>query len=125
MEFQELIQHAESVYGSRKIARNAWAGSVSAALLAGNGSIYTGICLDVCSGMGFCAEHAAIATMISAGESRIMQLVAIGKEGIIPPCGRCRELIHQIHDENWNTEIMISYDQVVFLRNLLPYPRTI
>jgi cytidine deaminase len=43
--------------------------------------------------MGFCAEHAAIASMLTAGESKIMTIVAVNCEGaILPPCGRCREL---------------------------------
>lgn len=121
MTFDELIKSAESVFGSRQIARNAWAGSVAAALLSEKGKVYTGVCIDVCSGMGFCAEHAAIAAMITAGESKIIKIVAIGREGVIPPCGRCREFISQINDDNKNTEIMISTNKVVTLKELLPY----
>jgi len=121
MTFEDLIKSAKTVFGSRKIARNAWAGSVAAALLSEKGNVYTGVCIDVCSGMGFCAEHAAIAAMITAGESRILKIVAIGREGIYPPCGRCREFINQINDENRNTEIMVSSDKVVTLRDLLPF----
>ena len=46
--------------------------------------------------MGFCAEHAAIAAMITAGENRITKVIAVYEDGtIIPPCGRCREFICQ------------------------------
>ncbi|MCL2843548.1 MAG: cytidine deaminase [Oscillospiraceae bacterium] len=121
MTFSELIACTEKVFGSRKIANNAWAGSVAAALSSENGNIYTGVCIDVCSGMGFCAEHAAIAAMITAGESKIEKIVAISKDGVIPPCGRCREFISQIHESNTNTEIMISSDKVVKLDELLPF----
>ncbi len=121
MSFEELIRCAESVQGSRQIACNAWAGSVAAALLSEKGNVYTGICIDVCSGMGFCAEHAAIAAMITAGESRISKIVAVGKNGIYSPCGRCREFICQIHDENIETEVMVSADKVVKLKELLPF----
>lgn len=121
MTFNGLIERAQEVFSSRKIARNAWAGSVAAALLTEKGKVYTGVCIDVCSGMGFCAEHAAIAAMITAGESRIMKIVAIGKEGVIPPCGRCREFMNQIHDDNGNTEILVATDKVVTLKELLPF----
>ena len=121
MTFEELIEYAENVLGSRKIADNAWVGSVAAAVLSENHNVYTGVCIDVCSGMGFCAEHAAIAAMITAGESKITKVVAISKDGILPPCGRCRELISQIHKDNIHAEIMISSNKVVKLDELLPF----
>ena len=121
MSFDDLILQAEKVLGSRQIAQNAWAGSVAAALLSENGNVYVGVCIDVCSGMGFCAEHAAIAAMITAGESKIEKIVAIGKAGIYPPCGRCREFINQINDDNINAEVMVSPDEIVRLKDLLPH----
>jgi len=121
MTFEELISHAKAVFTPRQIARSAWAGSVAAALLTEKGSVYTGVCIDTCSGMGFCAEHAAIAAMITAGESRIVKAVAIGSEGVLPPCGRCREFMSQIDDKNMSAEIMVSAETVVTLRELLPF----
>ncbi len=121
MSFDELVKQAESVLGSRQIARNAWVGSVSSALLSESGKVYIGVCIDVCSGLGFCAEHAAIAAMITAGESRILKIVSIGRNGIIPPCGRCREFINQIHDDNKDTEVIVSEQKVVTLKELLPF----
>ena len=69
---------------------------------------------------GVCAEHAAIAAMITAGESRIIKMVAVGAwDDIIPPCGRCREFIYQINNENINCEVMLK-DKIVTLDYLLP-----
>lgn len=121
MTFERLLEEAQKVHGARRIASNAWAGSVSAALLSESGRVFTGVCIDVCCSMGFCAEHAAIAAMITAGESRILKIVAFGKDGVIPPCGRCREFIRQIHDDNMQTEIMVAKDTVVRLEELLPF----
>ena len=121
MTFQDLIYCAENVYGSRQIARNAWAGSVAAAVLSKSGKVYTGVCIDVACGIGFCAEHAAIAAMITAGESKILKMVAIGERGIVPPCGRCREFANQINDENFAAEIMVAENKTVTLKDLLPY----
>ena len=121
MDFEELIKAAKSVLGSRKIARNAWVGSVAAAILSEKGNLFTGVCIDVSSGMGFCAEHAAIAAMITAGESKIQKMVAVSEKGIVAPCGRCREFASQIHDENIHTEIMIENRKIVTLEDLLPF----
>jgi len=43
-----------------------------------------------------CAEYSAIGTMHSKGDASIATTVAIDDEGIVlPPCGRCREMIRQ------------------------------
>ena len=122
--FDELLAAARAVLSPRQIARNAWAGSVAAALVTDQGNVYAGVCIDTPSGMGFCAEHAAIAAMIAAGESRIAKVVAVHHaEGIVPPCGRCREFMHQIHDENVAAEVMVAEGTVVTLAGLLPFCR--
>jgi len=72
--------------------------------------------------MGFCAEHAAAAAMITAGESRVRKIIAVGWDGrILPPCGRCREFISQLHNDNLDTEVMVGEGVVVTIRELLPY----
>lgn len=70
--------------------------------------------------MGFCAEHAAIASMITAGESRIETIVAVNWDGrVLPPCGRCREFIYQVNDENVDTRVILE-SRVTTLNELLP-----
>ena len=65
---------------------------------------------------------AAAAAMITAGESRVLKMVAVGWDGrIMPPCGRCREFISQLHDENCKAEVMVGQGKVVTLQALLPY----
>jgi cytidine deaminase len=121
MDFNELITHAKSVLGSRKVNEDVWVGSVAAAILSDSGKVYTGVCIDMPCSIGFCAEHAAIAAMITAGESKIMKIVAISEDGILPPCGRCREFICQIHKDNIDTEVLIAPDKSMKLDDLLPY----
>jgi cytidine deaminase len=72
--------------------------------------------------MGFCAEHAAAAAMVTAGESRVVKMIAVNWDGkILPPCGRCREFINQLHPDNSNAEVVVREGTVVTLRELLPY----
>ena len=40
---------------------------------------------------------------------------------MLPPCGRCRELIRQIDPANLDTEVVLGLDSSAPLRDLLPY----
>jgi cytidine deaminase len=50
-------------------------------------NVYSGICLDYACGLGFCAEHAAVAEMLKHRETQIVKIVAVNKERILSPCG--------------------------------------
>lgn len=122
MTFDELYEKAKSIINPRKLSEYAEAGGVGAAILAESKNVYTGVCIDTACSMGFCAEHAAAAAMIAAGESRVLKMIAVGRDGhIMPPCGRCREFISQIHSENMDTEVMVGEGLIVTIRELLPY----
>ena len=103
-----------------------WQASVACALQSADGNVYLGVCIDVGSGMGFCAEHAAIAAMVTAGETRIARIVAVWGEDtvlVLPPCGRCREFMYAIDHSNLNhTEVVLGENQTVRLKELLPHP---
>jgi cytidine deaminase len=123
MEIADLIREAKKYVGEFKLSSD-WmtAGYVSAALSTSSGKIYTGICIDVASGIGFCAEHSAIAQMLKDRETRIEMVVAVNCEGrILPPCGRCREFMLLIDKENEKTQVVIEKDKTVTLKELLPY----
>lgn len=122
MTFDELYLKAKAVLNPRKLSSSAEAGGVGAALLAANGAVYTGVCIDIACSIGFCAEHAAAATMITEGENRVLKMVAVNWDGaILPPCGRCREFISQLHDDNLHTEVLVAPRVILPLRDLLPY----
>ena len=88
MDFVQLLKTAQDTLCPRDLSDNASAGSVAAALVTDKGNVYRGVCIDVPCSMGFCAEHAAIAAMITAGESRIEKIVAVcAGVGIVAPCG--------------------------------------
>ena len=122
MTFDELYQQAKAVLNPRRLSDAAEAGGVGAALLSESGRVYVGVCIDTACSMGFCAEHAAAAAMITAGENRVMKMIALNWDGgILPPCGRCREFISQLHDANLHSEVLVGDGIVVCLRDLLPY----
>ncbi|MDD3887542.1 MAG: cytidine deaminase [Patescibacteria group bacterium] len=118
---KELIEKAKSVINTKKVANDMIAGDVGCALVTDKGNVYVGVCIDLVCGLGFCAESAAIANMITNGEYRIKKLVAYGHDTIMYPCGRCRELIHQVHKDNIETEIIVKNEKVLKLKDLLPY----
>lgn len=122
MTFEELYKKAKSVVNPIKLSEYAESGGVGAAILTESGKVYTGVCIDTSSSMGFCAEHAAAAAMITAGESRVVKMIAVGWDGrIMPPCGRCREFISQLNSENLNTQVMVGEGEIVTIKDLLPY----
>lgn len=101
-------------------------GDVASTLVTDQGNQFSGVCIDTGSGTGFCAEHAAIAAMVTAGEYRIERIVAVWREDsdrlyVLPPCGRCREFIRQINTGNINTRVVLGRDQSVPLSQLLPF----
>ncbi len=122
MTFDELYPQAKAVLNPRKLSTFAEAGGVGAAILSASGRVYVGVCIDTACSMGFCAEHAAAAAMITAGESQVVKMIAVGWDGaIMPPCGRCREFISQLHDENLHTQVLVGEGVILTLHQLLPY----
>jgi cytidine deaminase len=100
-------------------------GDVAATLVTVAGHRYSGVCIDTASGTGFCAEHSAIAAMVTAREYQIAAIVAVWQDEdhhlyVLPPCGRCREFIHQIDPANLDALVVLGRDHTVPLRDLLP-----
>lgn len=118
-----LIAAATRLAGRFSPGEDVVVASVAAALLTAAGNLYTGVSVDVACNLGFCAEHAAVAEMLKARESEIRAIVAVnGTHGILPPCGRCRELIWQVDPRNAETRVILAPDRSVPLRALLPDP---
>jgi cytidine deaminase len=120
----DLIAKAKTVLYHRELYLGNRAGDVACALLTVQGHIFLGVCLDIGSGIGFCAEHSAIAAMITAGETAIARVVAVSWDGkVLPPCGRCRELMYEIDPSNLaNTIVILGEEKTVNLSDLLPHP---
>ena len=120
----DLIDRASSVLRPHRVEGRLF-GDVAAALVTEQGHWFVGVCIDTPGGPGFCAEHAAVAAMVTAGEHRIERIVAVwtddaGHVRIVPPCGRCREFLTQVHPANVATRVVLAPDSAVALRELLP-----
>ncbi len=123
MDILELRDVAKKQLNYRRLSPVASAGSVAAAILTTDGNVFTGVCIDTPAGMGFCAEHSAAAAMINAGESHIARMVAVGIDDDIAcaPCGRCREFLCALNEENSKCEVLLDSGEVTTLEELLPY----
>lgn len=120
MEFTELYQKALEVLHPRQVSEDIEAGGVAAALVTDQGNVYQGVCIDTACSMGFCAEHAAIAAMLTAGENRVEMIVAVNwNRDILPPCGRCREFLMQLG--NPDALVLVAKDTAVKVKDLLPF----
>jgi cytidine deaminase len=117
----KLIAAAKAVCGAFRLREDFSAGSVGAAIRTAKGNMYTGICIDLACGLGFCAEVAAVAEMLKARETHVLAVVAVSHEGVlVAPCGRCRETIAQVDMHNLNCAVILGDDREVPLRALLP-----
>ncbi len=122
LDSKALMAAARNVAGDFACSQECSAGSVGAALLSESGEVFTGICIDARSSLGFCAEHAAIAEMLKQRQTRIRAIVAVDDKGaVLPPCGRCRELIRQTNPANWDTQVILPGGRIEPLSALLPF----
>ena len=121
----ELIEVAAAVLNPKTVDDRLF-GDVASTLVTDKGSVYSGVCIDTGSGTGFCAEHSAIAAMVTAGEYGIERIVAVWRDDsgvlyVLPPCGRCREFIRQVDPANLDTNVILGRDSTEKLRDLLPH----
>jgi len=124
-DFAELVAEAGTYARPIRTSEACKAGGVAALIVSGSGRKYTGVCVDFACSLGFCAEHAAVAEMLKAHESRIAYVVAVLWSGeVIPPCGRCREMMWQLDAQNRDAMVILAKDRALPLHELLPHPWT-
>lgn len=109
---EELIESAQAVLNPHHV-RDRVLGDVGATLVTDRGNRYSGVCIDTGSGTGFCAEHSAIAAMVTTGEYRIAKIVAVWRDNegalyALPPCGRCREFMRQVDPANLDADVILD-----------------
>ena len=121
--WNRLYNEAKRALNPRKVSDMVEAGGVAAAIEAGSGKIYVGVCVDTSCTLGICAERNAIFNMITNGESKIDKIVAVMGSGKVgAPCGACREFMLQLDKESGEIEILTDYEKktTVRLKELVP-----
>ena len=115
--WQELYEKARAQYGPQEVSPFVYAHHVVCALESENGGIYTGFCIESCSGvMDLCAERVAALNMyLQSGQTVVRRLIAFrdrppygGGSGM--PCGACREFFLQLSERNRDMEILVDFE---------------
>lgn len=127
--WEKLCLEAQKQYRPGEASPFIYAHHVVCTLESENGDIYTGFCIESCSGvMDLCAERVAALNMyLQSGQTVVKRLIAFrdrppygGGSGM--PCGACREFFMQLSDKNRDMQIMTDYDkrETVTLGELMP-----
>jgi cytidine deaminase len=80
---------------------------VGAALRTSSGDLFSGIHFETATGFAtICGEVAAICCMVAAGHRNLDTIAAVwrneaGQHFLLPPCGRCREVISDFNPKAW------------------------
>ena len=71
---------------------------VGAAVRAESGAVFAGCNVENAAyPVGTCAEQAALAAMVAAGERRLAEILVVGNgEALVTPCGACRQRIREL-----------------------------
>lgn len=90
-----LFEAARAVRGNAHAPYSDFA--VGAAVRGASGKIYTGCNVENAAyPEGLCAEAAAIAAMVAAGEKQIAAVCVVGEgHNLVTPCGGCRQKIRE------------------------------
>ena len=127
--WEMLYLKAKEQFHPEEVSPFVYAHHVVCAIESENGEIYTGFCIESCSGvLDLCAERVAALNMyMSSGQTVVKRLIAFrdkapfgGGSGM--PCGACREFFMQLNLKNKDMEIMVDYEkrEVVTLEKLIP-----
>ncbi len=124
-DFKKLKEKAHELAHVKRLNPYVKYGHVGAALMTRDGNIYTGVAITCTCQIGFCAEHSAIAEMLKNNETEIVKIVAMNSNVPVPPCGRCREMIRMVNEKNMEALVMVSENEIVKLKDLLPHAWTL
>jgi cytidine deaminase len=121
----ELISRAAEALNPQELAAGLWVADVGAAVEAVDGRIYTGASIG--GNLSVCAEVAAMGQLVTASTPTITRVVAVwtdptdGVLHVIPPCGRCREFLRTVSQQNLDATVILGPEHAVALGDLLPY----
>lgn len=120
MKTEELLARA------KEVRENAYAPysrfTVGAAILTGDGSVFTGANVENASyGLAICAERSAAVAAVAAGYRDFEAIAVAGNETTVTaPCGACRQFLNE-----FNPQLSVAYTTpdgatVTTLDRLLP-----
>ena len=127
--WEKLYMAAKEQYHPQDVSPFVYAHHVVCALETQSGDIFTGFCIESCSGvMNLCAERVAALNMyVNSGQTVVKRLIAFRDkapfgEGSGMPCGACREFFMQLAEENRDMEIMVDFEkrETIRLKELMP-----
>lgn len=126
MEYQKLIQLADEARKNAYCPYSEFA--VGAALLAGDGTVYTGCNIENAAyGPSNCAERTAFFKAVSEGVKNFKAIAVVGgkrseKAGFCAPCGVCRQVMAEFCDLDTFEIVLGTAEayQVWKFRELLP-----
>ncbi|MCP4393839.1 MAG: cytidine deaminase [Alphaproteobacteria bacterium] len=110
----EVMQNAYAPYSHFK---------VGAVVKSSGGNYYVGCNVENVSFSSTCAEDAAIAAMVAAGEHEIEEiLIVTGGDELLAPCGSCRQKIREFAGDKTKIHMynIDGRNDTVHLRDLLP-----
>lgn len=125
MTYEEMYALACKNLAPQDYSEHCSAGYVSAVIEGANGKYYTGVNIDLACGLGYCAERNAAGSMVTDGERVVRRIVCVDRrQGLMTPCGSCREFLFQLSPENARAEFLVGEDppRTVPLSQFLPYP---
>ena len=113
---------------ARAVRENAYAPysnfAVGAAIQTSQGTVFTGINVEnVAYPEGTCAEAGAIAAMVAAGETELVEVyVVAGSDMPVTPCGGCRQKLAEFGAGDVPVTMATTggVEQQTTLANLLP-----
>lgn len=121
-----LISRAAGALNPQEVSAGFWVGDVGAAVEAEDGQVFTGACIG--GHLSVCAELGAVSQLVASTAPTITRIVAVWRDPadgalhIIPPCGRCRELLRVISQRNLEATVILGPGHTTTLRDLLPVP---
>lgn len=127
--WEKMYLKAKEQYQPHEVSPFIYAHHVVCALESENGEIYTGFCIESCSGvLDLCAERVAALNMYMQSQQTIAKRMIAFRDrppyggGSGMPCGAYREFFMQLNEKNQDMEIMVDFDtrETVILKELLP-----
>ena len=126
MEYRELSpEDQELLAAAREVLRENYVKDrheVGSAVRAASGEISAGVHLES-PGVDVCAEWVALGKAVSAGQRDFVCVAAVGRRGVMSPCGVCRELLLRYAP---NADVIVPDEQgrpvKVAIGELLPIP---